>query len=103
MSSKELPRLILEVPRGSKRFKRLKPIRSSSERMNSYGKEWTGINNLRLWGLNAYAVRVALCCIVMMLKKVMELILRATIQHTNPALAERLYSLKTKRKLKNCA
>ena len=103
MSSKELPRLILEVPRGSKRFKRLKPIRSSSERMNSYGKEWTGINNLRLWGLNAYAVRVALCCIVMMLKKVMELILRATIQYTNPALAERLYSLKTKRKLKNCA
>jgi hypothetical protein len=71
--------------------------------MNSYGKEWTGISSLRLWGLNAYAVRVALCCIVMMLKKVMEFILRATIEHKNPALAEKLYSSKPKRKLKNCA
>ena len=103
MLTKDLPRLILEVPRGSRRYKKIKAIRSSSERMNSYGKEWTGISNLRLWGLNAYAVRVALCCIVMMLKKVMEFILRATVEHTNPALAEKSYHHKLKRKLKNCA
>jgi len=103
MSAKDLPRLILEVPRGSKRYKRIKAIRSSSERMNSYGKEWTGLSSLRLWGLNAYAVRIALCCIVMMLKKVMEFILRATIIYINPALAEKLYNCKPKRKLKDCA
>jgi ribosomal protein L34 len=102
MSTKKLPRLILEVPRGSKRYKKIKAIRSSSERMNSYGKEWTGITNLRLWGLNAYAVRVALCCIVMMLKKVMEFIIRSTIEYRNPTLAEKLYHRKPKRKLKNC-
>ncbi|NLD49679.1 MAG: transposase [Clostridiaceae bacterium] len=103
MSTEELPRLILEVPRGSKRYKKIKAIRSSSERMNSYGKEWTGMSSLRLWGIKAYAVRVAFCCIVMMLKKVMEFILRATIEHRNPALADKLYSSKPKRKLKNCA
>lgn len=71
--------------------------------MNSYGKEWSGISNLRLWGLNAYAVRVALCCIVMMLKKVMEFILRATNEYTNPALAEKLFNRKPKHKFKDCA
>jgi len=103
MSIVDLPRLILEVPRGSRRYKRLKAIRSSSERTNSYGKEWAGISNLKIWGINAYATRVALCCIVMLLKKIMEFILRATIVDTNPALAEKLYNRKAKRMLKNCA
>lgn len=103
MSTKELPRLILEVPRGSRKYKRIKAIRSSSERTNSYGNEWNGMDNLRLWGLNAYAVRIALCCIVMMLKKVMEFILKMTITYTNPGLAETLYGCKAKRKLKDCA
>jgi hypothetical protein len=61
------------------------------------------MSSLRLWGLKAYAVKVVFCCIVMMLKKVMEFILRATIEHKNPALAEKLYNNKPKRKLKNCA
>jgi ribosomal protein L34 len=103
MSTKKSPRLILEVPRGSKKYKKIKAKRSSSERMNSYGKEWTGMSNLRLWGLKAYAVRVALCCIVMMIKKIMEFILRATIEYTNPALTGKLYHHESKRKLKNCA
>jgi len=101
MTIKQLPRLILEVPRGTKKYKKIKALRSSSERTNSYGKEWTGMSNLRLWGLRAYAVRIALCCIVIMLKKIMNLILKATIENINPALAEKLYGRKAKQKLKN--
>jgi len=100
MTIKELPRLILEVPRGTKKYKKIKALRSSSERTNSYGKEWTGMSNLRLWGLKAYAVRIALCCIVILLKKVINLILKATIENTNPALAEKLYGRKARPKLK---
>jgi Transposase DDE domain len=102
MSTKKLPRLIQEVPRGSRKYKKIKAIRSSSERMNSYGKEWTGISNLRLWGLNSYAVRVALCCVVMMLKKVVVFILAATLQDINPSLTKKLYKKKLTRGLKNC-
>ena len=88
---------------GLKRYKKIKAIRSSSEHTISYGKELTDISNLRLWGLNTYAVRVALCCIVMMLKKIIEFILRTTIEYINPALVGKLYHYEAKCKLKNCA
>lgn len=88
MTIKELPRLILEIPRGTKKYKKIKALRTSSERTNGYGKEWTGMSNLRLRTLEAYAARVALCCIVIMLKKIMGLILQATIEHRNPSLAK---------------
>ncbi|WP_157942983.1 transposase [Acetivibrio saccincola] len=103
MTIKELPRLILEIPRGTKKYKKIKALRTSSERTNGYGKEWTGMSNLRLRTLEAYAARVALCCIVIMLKKIMGLILQATIEHRNPSLAKKLYNKKATSKLKDSA
>jgi len=91
MPIKNNPRLIIEVPRCSKRYKQIKNIRASSERTNSYAKQWSGLNNLRLIGTASHAVRVVLVCIVMMLKKIIEFIKKMTLYYKNPAVAVKIY------------
>lgn len=91
MLIKDNPRLTLEVPRCSKRYREIKNTRSSSERTNSYSKHWAGLTDLRLKGTIAYAVRAVLVCIVIMLKKIAEFIAKMTLYYKDYALAIRLY------------
>lgn len=91
MAIRDTPRLTIEVPRCSKRFKEIKNIRSSSERTNSYSKQWGGLANLRLLGTTAYAVRAVFVCIVVMLTKIVEFIEKMTLFHKDYALAIKRY------------
>jgi hypothetical protein len=91
MAIKDTPKVTIEVPRCSKRYKQIKNIRSSSERTNSYTKQWSGLSNLRLLGKVSYAVRAILVCIVTMLKKITEFIEKMTLYYKNPAIAVKIY------------
>jgi hypothetical protein len=103
MSIADHPRVTVEVPRSSKRYKKIKAMRTSSERTNSYGKEWSGLSNLRLYGTVSYAVRAMLVCITILLKKVSEFIAKMTLYHKDYALAVKLYGPIDKKKRKACA
>jgi hypothetical protein len=98
----EHPRIVIEVPRGSKKFKKLKAYRSSSERINGLAKEWHCMKNLRLWGKISYAARVALCCIAMMLDKVADCLIKFEIKRKSFSLFKKLYTDSKRKSLKNC-
>jgi hypothetical protein len=103
MSIHQLPRLICEIPRGTKRYKEIKKQRTASERTNSSAKEWTGLKNLRVWGLKAYAVQVSLSCIIVMFKRIAEFILKMTLYNKNPLLAEKKYKTRVKEMAKKAS
>jgi hypothetical protein len=97
------PRIVIEVPRGSKKFKKLKAYRSSSERINGLAKEWHCMKNLRLLGKISYATRIAICCIAMMLDKVADCFVKFEIKRKSSSLFKKLYTdRKRKKNLKNC-
>jgi hypothetical protein len=103
MSIKEHPRVTLEIPRSTERFKEIKAIRSSAERTNSYGKEWSGLGGLRLWGINSYQARVILVCITILLKRITEFIAKMTLYYKNYPLALKKYGPPNKKKIKASA
>lgn len=92
MPIKKHPRLIIEVPRNSKRYKKVKVQRSTSERTNGHAKDYVGLGDLRLWGNHAYAVRVILVCIEELLKKIILLIIKITMYITDYALGLKIYA-----------
>jgi len=71
-------------------------MRSSSERTNGYAKDYTGLGNIRLWGKNAYAVRAAMVCITVLLKKITEFILKITLYEKNYIQAVKIYGFPKK-------
>jgi len=93
MYVKEHPRLINEIPRGSKRYKTIKKIRSASERANSTMKEDQKIldkPSLRPVGVRAYApegvinisranILAQMAAIVLLLKRAFSFIVKTTI------------------------
>jgi hypothetical protein len=80
MSSKELPRLIAEVPRGTYRHQKLKALRSASERVNSTAKDdFTILAKPKIRGLGSAGVLSQMAVIVVLLKRVAKFIIKVTL------------------------
>jgi hypothetical protein len=97
MYVKEHPRLVNEIPRGSKRFNTLKKMRPASERSNSTMKEDLKIlDKPRVIDGPRASILAQLAAIVFLLKRAFSFIVRITNQFrklhetNNPAIKERL-------------
>jgi hypothetical protein len=83
MYVKEHPRLINEIPRGSKRFKQIKNIRSASERANSTMKEDLKIlEKPRILNAQRAAILAQLAAIVLLLRRAFNFVVKNTILFT---------------------
>ena len=79
MYIKEHPRLISEIPRGSKRYNTIKKLRSASERANSTLKEDLKIlEKPRVLGRLRANIRAQLAAITLLLKRVFTFIVKIT-------------------------
>ena len=97
MYVKELPRLINEVPRGSKRYNLIKKIRSASERANSTMKEDLKIiEKPKILNSSRANILAQMAAIVMLLKRAFNFIIRTTnlfrklYQTNDPDIKEKL-------------
>ncbi|MBE9569191.1 MAG: hypothetical protein IMF11_01070 [Proteobacteria bacterium] len=97
MYVKEHPRLINEIPRGSKRYSLIKKIRSASERANSTVKEDIKIlDKPRVLKGSRANILAQMAAIALLLKRAFSFIVRITIQvrtfyrTDDPALKEKL-------------
>jgi len=97
MAIKEFPRLINEIPRGSKRYLLIKKLRSASERSNSSLKEDLKIlDKPRVLKGSRANILAQMAAIVLLLKRAFSFIGRITNQirkllHSNdPAIKEKL-------------
>lgn len=79
MYVKEHPRLVNEIPRGSKRYKEIKKIRSASERSNSTLKEDIKIlDKPRVMNSSRANILAQMAAIVLLLKRAFAFIVRTT-------------------------
>ena len=79
MYVKEHPRLVNEIPRGSKRYKTIKKIRSASERANSTMKEDQKIlDKPRVMNRPRANVLAQMAAIALLLKRALSFIIRTT-------------------------
>lgn len=79
MSIQDHPRLVNEVPRGTKRYKEIKKIRSASERANSTVKEDLKIlNKPRVIGSSRAGILNQIAAIVLLLTRAFAFIVRTT-------------------------
>jgi hypothetical protein len=97
MSIQDHPRLINEIPRGSKRYKEIKKIRSASERANSTVKEDLKIlDKPRVIGRSRAAILNQIAAIVLLVKRAFAFIVKSTcrfrklLQTNDPNLRDRL-------------
>jgi hypothetical protein len=82
MYVKEHPRLVNEVPRGSKRYLYIKKIRSASERSNSTIKEDIKIIvKPRVMNIFRANILAQMAAIVLLLKRAFHFIAKITIQY----------------------
>lgn len=80
MSTKQLPRLISEVTRGTYRYQKIKALRSGSERTNSTAKDDLHIlEKPKIRGLKYAAVIAQMTVIVVLLKRVARFIIKVTL------------------------
>lgn len=74
------PRLFSEIPRGSRRWKRIRNLRPASERTNSTAKSDLDIlNRPRVMGKKRFSILVQLSCIVVLLKRFISFVARITL------------------------
>lgn len=97
MYVKEHPRLVNEIPRGSKRYNLIKKIRSASERANSTIKEDLKIlEKPRVLNVSRANILAQMSAIVLLLKRAFNFIVRITLlfrklqETSNPDLKEKL-------------
>ena len=97
MYVKEHPRLINEIPRGSKRYNLIKKIRSASERANSTMKEDLKIlEKPRILNAQRAAILAQMAAIVLLLHRAFKFVVKITIlftklhQTNDPAIKEKL-------------
>jgi len=97
MYVKEHPRLINEIPRGSKRYILIKKIRSASERANSTMKEDLKIlEKPRILNAQRAAILAQMAAIVLLLHRAFKFVVKTTIlftklhQTNDPAIKEKL-------------
>lgn len=80
MSVQQFPRLITEVLRGTDRHRRLKALRSASERTNSTAKDdFSILVKPRVRGLRHAGVLSQLAATVVLLKRISSFIIKVTI------------------------
>ena len=80
MSVREFPRLITEVIRGTDRHKKLKALRSASERTNSTAKEdFSILTRPKIRGYKHAAVLSQIAAITVLLKRVSRFIIKITL------------------------
>ena len=80
MYVKDHPRLINEIPRGSKRYKDIKKLRSSSERINSALKEDLKIlDRPRVLSRHRSNILAQMAGIVLLLKRAFSFIVKVTM------------------------
>jgi hypothetical protein len=97
MYVKEHPRLINEIPRGSKRYNLIKKIRSAAERANSTMKEDLKIlEKPRILNAQRAAILAQMAAIVLLLHRAFNFVVKNTIlftklhQTNDPAIKEKL-------------
>jgi hypothetical protein len=97
MYVKEHPRLINEIPRGSKRYNLIKKIRSASERANSTMKEDLKIlEKPKILNAQRAAILAQMAAIVLLLHRAFKFVVKTTIlftklhQTNDPAIKEKL-------------
>ena len=80
MYVKEHPRLVNEIPRGSKRYHNIKKIRSASERSNSSMKEDLKIlDKPRVMNISRANILAQMAAIVLLLKRAFKFVVNVTI------------------------
>ena len=80
MYVKEHPRLVIEIPRGSKRYQNIKKIRSASERSNSTLKEDLKIiDKPRVLKISRADILAQMAAIVLLLKRAFRFVVKITI------------------------
>ncbi len=80
MSIKAHPRLISEIPRCSDRWKKIRNLRSASERSNGTCKSDLDIlESPRIYGLSMASIEATMACITTLLKRVMSFVIGVTL------------------------
>jgi hypothetical protein len=100
MYVKEHPRLINEIPRGSKRYKQIKNFRPASERANSTIKENLKIlEKPRILKAQRAAILAQIAAIVLLLRRACNFVVKTTTlftklhQNNDQAIKEKLKPL----------
>ena len=76
----ENPRLICEIPRGTKRWKKIRNLRPASERTNSTVKSDLDIlAHPQVMSLERAEILAQLACITVCLKRLLDFIVRVTL------------------------
>jgi len=76
----EHPRLVLEIPRGSERYNKIHSLRSAAERTNSSLKaDLTMLDHPKVLGILHSSVLAQMSCIVLLLKKTFDFIVRISL------------------------
>ncbi len=98
MSIKDYPRLINEIPRGTKRYKAIKKLRSASERANSSIKvDMDILDRPRVLGIKRASILVQLATIVLLLQRGFSFVAKVTFllrrfrQTRDPKLKQNLF------------
>lgn len=79
-SISENPRLFCEVPRGTSRYKKIRNLRSSSERTNSTAKaNLPLLSHPHVRNLTRMAILAQIACIVILIKRFLDFVVRITI------------------------
>jgi hypothetical protein len=85
MYVKEHPRLVNEIPRGSKRYRTIKKIRSASERSNSTMKEDLKVlDKPKVMNSSRANILAQMAAVVLLLKRAFSFIVRTTNSVRNP-------------------
>jgi len=81
MSIKAHPRLVCEIPRCSDRWKKIRNLRSASERSNGTCKssDLDILESPRIYGLKMASIEATMACITTLLKRVMRFVIGITI------------------------
>jgi len=81
MSIKAHPRLVSEIPRCSDRWKKLRNLRSASERSNGTCKssDLDILESPRIYGLTMASIEATMACITTLLKRVMSFVIGVTL------------------------
>ena len=74
------PRLLCEIPRGTKRWKKIRNLRPASERTNSTAKDDLDIlANPQVMSLERASILAQLACIVVLLKRFLDFVVKITL------------------------
>jgi len=81
--TKEHPRFLLEIPRGTKRYKKIKSLRPASERINSSVKDKDNgvLSHPEIRGDKRASILTQIAAIVILLKRILGFILRVSFKN----------------------